>query len=227
LLPLSGPGGWGRKFVGPLHEILKRLLIRSAVILAPFLLIGIIALRGLGSFLVYEDPLEKADGIMILGGTMYERQLEAVDLYKDGWAPRLFMLREVADWGEVELVKRGIKYLSVVDAQVDVMERLGVPRDRITILDRANSTAQEAVILRDVAEREKLSKVIIVTSKQHTRRARLVINRRMQEVGARVIVRASRYDRANVDRWWTERSTLRFTLFETQRLFGYWVGIAD
>ena len=206
---------------------MKRYLVRSALILAPCLLFGIIALRGLGSFLVYEDPLEKADGIMILGGTMYERQLEAVDLYKGGWAPRLFVLREVSDWGEVELRNRGIEYLSVVDAQVDVMERLGVPRDRITILDRANSTAQEAVILRDVAQREKLAKVIIVTSKQHTRRARLVINRRMQEIGVTVIVRASRYDRANVDRWWTERPTLRFTLFETQRLLAYWVGLAD
>jgi len=206
---------------------LKRLLVRSAIILAPLVILGMIVLRGLGTFLVYEDPLENADGIMILGGTMYERQLEAVDLYKGGWAPRLFVLREVSDWGEVELRNRGIEYLSVDDAQVDVMERLGVPRDRITILDRANSTAQEAVILRDVAQREKLAKVIIVTSKQHTRRARLVINRRMQEIGVTVIVRASRYDRANVDRWWTERSTLRFTLFETQRLFGYWVGIAD
>jgi len=206
---------------------LKRLLVRSAIILAPLVILGMIVLRGLGTFLVYEDPLENADGIMILGGTMYERQLEAVDLYKGGWAPRLFVLREVSDWGEVELRNRGIEYLSVVDAQVDVMERLGVPRDRITILDRANSTAQEAVILRDVAQREKLAKVIIVTSKQHTRRARLVINRRMQEIGVTVIVRASRYDRANVDRWWTERPTLRFTLFETQRLLAYWVGLAD
>jgi uncharacterized SAM-binding protein YcdF (DUF218 family) len=206
---------------------LKRLLVRSAVILAPLLLIGVIALRGLGSFLVYQDPLEKADGIMILGGTMYDRQLEGVDLYKDGWAPRLFLLREVSEWGEVELMNRGIKYLSVVDAQVDVMERLGVPRDRITILDRANSTTQEADILRDLALREKFTKVIIVTSKQHTRRARLVMNRKVQETGVKVIVRPSRYDRANVDRWWTDRSTLRFTLFETQRLFAYWVGLAD
>ena len=206
---------------------MKRLLVRSAIILAPLVILGMIVLRGLGTFLVYEDPLENADGIMILGGTMYERQLEAVDLYKGGWAPRLFVLREVSDWGEVELRNRGIEYLSVVDAQVDVMERLGVPRDRITILDRANSSAQEAVILRDVAQREKLAKVIIVTSKQHTRRARLVINRRMQEIGVTVIVRASRYDRANVDRWWTERPTLRFTLFETQRLLAYWVGLAD
>ena len=206
---------------------MKRLLVRSAIILAPLVILGMIVLRGLGTFLVYEDPLENADGIMILGGTMYERQLEAVDLYKGGWAPRLFVLREVSDWGEVELRNRGIEYLSVVDAQVDVMERLGVPRDRITILDRANSTAQEADILSGVALREKFTTVIIVTSKQHTRRARLVMNRRMRDAGITVVVRASRYDRSNVDRWWTERSTLRFTLFEAQRLFGYWIGVAD
>ena len=205
---------------------MKRLLFPGAVILAP-LLLGIIGLRGLGSFLVYEDPLENADGILILGGTMYDRQLEAVDLYNGGWAPRLFLLREVSEWGEVELMNRGIKYLSVVDAQVDVMERLGVPRDRITILDAANSTTHEADILRDLALREKFTTVIVVTSKQHTRRARLVMNRKVQEIGVKVVMRSSRYDRANVDRWWTERSTLRFTLFETQRLFGYWIGVAD
>lgn len=206
---------------------MKRLLIRSAVILAPLLILGSVGLRGLGSFLVYEDPLETADGIMILGGTMYDRQLEAVDLYNGGWAPRLFLLREVSEWGEVELRDRGITYLSLVDVQVDVMERLGVPRDRISVLDRADSTAQEADILRDLALREKFTKVIVVTSKQHSRRARLVINRRMREIGVKVIMRPSRYDRANVDRWWTERATLRFTLFETQRLFSYWIGLGD
>jgi uncharacterized SAM-binding protein YcdF (DUF218 family) len=206
---------------------LKRLLRRSAYVLAPVLLLGFFLLRGLGSFLVVQDPLQKTDGILILGGTMYERQLEAVELYKAGWAPRVFLLREVSDWGEVELIKRGFKYLSVVDVQIDAMERLGVPRDRITVLDQANSTAQEADILYGVAQREKLTGVIIVTSKQHTRRARLVMNRRMAGTGVNVVVRYSRFDQADTERWWTNRSTLRFTLFETQRLFGYWIGVAD
>jgi len=206
---------------------LKRLLRRSAYVLVPVLLVSVFLLRGLGSWLVVQDPLVKADGIFILGGTMYERQLEAVDLYNEGWAPRMFLLREAIDWGEVELIRRGFKYLGPVDVQADAMERLGVPRDRITILDRANSTAQEADILSGVALREKFTTVIIVTSKQHTRRARLVMNRRMRDAGITVVVRASRYDRSNVDRWWTERSTLRFTLFEAQRLFGYWIGVAD
>ena len=195
--------------------------------LAPILIVAVVLGRGLGAWLVVADPLEKADGVFILGGTLYERQLEAVDLYKEGWAPRLFLLREIADWGEIELRQRGIEYLNAVDLQVDAMVKLGVPRDAIAILDQANSTAQEADILYALAMKDKLSKVIVVTSKQHTRRARLVMNRRMAGTGVKVIVRPSRYDRANVDRWWTERATLRFTLFESQRLFGYWIGVAD
>ena len=66
--------------------------------------------------------------------------------------------------------------------------------------------------------------MIVVTSKQHTRRARLVMSRRLNPAGVLVIVRATRYDRSDVDRWWTNRSTVRFTLFETQRLLGYWLG---
>lgn len=216
----------GPEFVAAV-EILKRLIVRSAIILAPVLLLSTFLLSRTGGWLVVEDPLEKADGIVILGGTMYERQLEAVDLYKEGWATRIFVLREIADWGEAELISRGVKYMSAVDIQVDAMERLGVPRDRITILDRANSTAREADLLYQLTQQEKLGTVIVVTSKQHTRRARLVMNRRMAGTGVKVIMRASRYDRTDVEHWWRARATARFTLFETQRLFGYWIGLAD
>ena len=206
---------------------MKRYLSRGALVLAPVLLLSAVALPRLGSWLVVEDPLAKADAIVVLGGTMYERQLEAVDLYAEGWAPRIYLFREVADWGELALMERGVPYTKVIDVQIDAMLRLGIPRDRISILDRAVSTSEEADYVRQLVIAEKMSRLIVVSSKQHTRRARLVMRRKLDGTGAAVIVRASRYDRANVERWWSERATLRFTLFETQRLFGYWIGVAD
>lgn len=204
---------WGRKFV--------------AAALLLLLVISFFLLRGLGSWLVVQDPLEKSDAIVVLGGTMYERQMEAVDLFKEGWAPRIDVLREIADWGEAELIARGIPYTRIVDMQVETMRKLGVPADRIHVLDPANSTAEEAQIVLRLATEAKLTRLIVVTSKQHTRRSRLVMNRRLRPAGIHVIVRASRYDRTDANRWWRSRSTLRFTLFETQRLFGYWIGVAD
>lgn len=200
---------------------------RSALILAPILILSIFALSRLGSFLVVQDPLAKADAIFVLGGTRYERPLEAVELYKAGWAPRITLMRQIADNGELELMKRRVPYRREVDEQVEVLVRLGVPASAITVLNEANSTAEEADALYAIGTREHWTRVIIVTSKQHTRRARLVMRRRMAGTGVEVVVRPSRLDDADVDRWWRNRSTLRFTLFESQRLLGYWIGVAD
>ena len=206
---------------------MTRYLRRGALVLAPVLLLSAVALPRLGSWLVVEDPLVKSDAIVVLGGTMYERQLEAVDLYHERWAPRIFLFREVIDWGELALIERGVPYTNAVDVQIDAMLKLGVPRDAIVVLDRAGSTAEEAEFVRRLVTTEKMPRVIVVSSKQHTRRARLVIGRKLAGTGTEVIVRPSRYDRSNVERWWTQRATLRFTLFETQRLLGYWIGLAD
>jgi uncharacterized SAM-binding protein YcdF (DUF218 family) len=206
---------------------LKRLIVRSALILGPLLLLAVFVLSRLGAWLVVQDPLQKADAIFVLGGTRYERPLEAVELYKEGWAPRITLMRQISDAGEVELMKRGIPYPREVDHQVEVMGRLGVPATDILVLDEADNTAEEAEALYRVATRERWTRAIVVTSKQHTRRARLVMRRKLTGTGTEVIVRASRFDVANVDRWWENRSTLRFTLFESQRLLGYWIGVAD
>jgi len=206
---------------------LKRLLVRLAALAAFLLIVAALTAPRLGAWLVVEDPLQKADAIFVLGGTLFERPLEAVDLYHEGWAPRLLLMRQIADDGEAELRRRGVVYQREIDVQVDVLMRLGVPRAAIEILAEQDSTKDEADALRAVVVANRWPRVIVVTSKQHTRRARLVMNRRVAGTGAQVILRASRYDKTDVDRWWRQRGTLRFTLFETQRLIAYWLHLAD
>ncbi|HYE89269.1 MAG TPA: YdcF family protein [Vicinamibacterales bacterium] len=206
---------------------MKRTSLRLALILGAVLLIAAYPFARLGSWLVVEDPLQKADAIVVLGGTMYERPLGAVDLFHAGYAPRIYLLREAPDYGEAEIIRRGLKYPRLVDVQIDALIRLGVPREAVGVLEPSNSTADEAMYVRDLVIRERLARVIVITSKQHTRRARMVLNRRLRGTGGEVIMRATPYDRSNVDRWWASRSTMRFTLFESQRLFAYWIGVAD
>ena len=173
-----------------------------------------------------EDPLAKADGIFVLGGTMYERPLEALDLYKAGWAPTIVLVQQVADWGEVWLNDHGIEITTELEIQIDLLQRMGVPREAIAAVKPMGSTAEEADALLALMRERGWSSVIVVTSKQHTRRAGLSMRRVLGD-DKKVIMRSSRYDRADVDRWWADRSTLRFTLFETQRYLAYWLGIAD
>ena len=79
----------------------------------------------------------------MLGGTRYERPLEAVDLYKEGWAPRILLIRQIADDGELELMKRGIPYPREIDVQIEVLGRLGVPAGDRWSLDEPDSTAKK------------------------------------------------------------------------------------
>ena len=80
---------------------MKRALLRATAAAALLLLlVTALALPRLGAWLVVEDPLAKADGIYVLGGTMYERPLEARDLYTAGWAPTIVLVQQIADWGE-------------------------------------------------------------------------------------------------------------------------------
>jgi uncharacterized SAM-binding protein YcdF (DUF218 family) len=182
----------------------------------------------LGPWLIAEDPLAKADVIYVLGGTRMERPLEGADLYKAGWAPRILLSRQLRDGGELELNARGITYPTEADLQRSILGTLGVPLDAIEILEEEQvSTSAEGRALVERAIERQWTRIIVVTSKMHTRRARLSLRRQLTPNGIELIARGSRYDSMDPDHWWRDREDLRFTLFEYQKLALYWMRIAD
>ncbi len=109
----------------------------------------------------------------------------------------------MSDWGELALADRGIDVPHEIDLQLRVMEQLGVPASAIDILDREqDSTADESDALRAIAGPRHWSRVIVVTSKQHTRRAGLAMRRKLAGTGITITMRASRYDRSDAEHWW-------------------------
>jgi uncharacterized SAM-binding protein YcdF (DUF218 family) len=182
----------------------------------------------LGSWLVAEDPLQKSDVIYVLGGSRMERPLEAADLYAEGWAPRVLLSRQLRDGGELALHARGISYPTEADLQRTMLASVGVPLDAIDILDDDQvSTSAEARALVTRAVQQHWMRIIVVTSKMHTRRAGLSLRRQLAPHGITLVTRASRYDSMDPEHWWRDRGDLRFTLFEYQKLGLYWMRIAD
>lgn len=206
------------------RRVKRRLLALAALVL---LAVAGLAGRRLGTFLVDIDPLEKADVIYVLGGTFLERPLEAVDLYHEGWAPRILLSAQVVDNGVAAARARGVEVPTEPEMQIVALERLGVPRDAIDVLAPQGTTAEEARALAALARERGWTKVIVVTSKEHTRRAGLAMRRQVAGRGVAIIMRASRYDEADPAHWWRDRGTLSFTLFEAQRYAAYWIGWAD
>lgn len=202
---------------------LRRIIIILAVIAA---ITGAYACRELGPFLYAEDPLQRADAIFVLAGTRMERPLEAADLYLQGWAPRIVLTQEVPDTGIVALRRRGFDLPDSAEFAREMMVRVGVPPTAIEILPGIHdSTAHEADTFRRVAESRHWSRVIVVTSKFHTRRGGFAVRRAMNGSGIEVLMRGSRYDAADPEHWWRTRGDVRWAVSETQKLVAYAFGL--
>src|SRR5688572_23399382 len=102
-----------------------------------------------GRYLQHEDPLAKADAIFVLSGTRLERPLEAVDLYKAGYAPLIVLSPGRPEPSEYLVRQRGIKFPTEAELQREALARSGVPETALApVSGYVDNTAQEANLLR-------------------------------------------------------------------------------
>jgi uncharacterized SAM-binding protein YcdF (DUF218 family) len=195
------------------------LLISAGLTAAWFLYYG-------GRYLQHEDPLQKSDAIFVLAGTRAERPLEAIDLYKEGYAPIVILSPGIVEDAEVQLAKRGVRFPRQDELQRDALVQSGLPAAAVLSTGGyVDNTAQEANLLRAIGQTRGFRRVIIVTSKYHTRRSAFAFRRGLEGTGVQVVMRASRYDLSDPARWWRHRSDLRFVLSEWQKLLAYHLGL--
>lgn len=154
---------------------------------------------------VIEDPLEKADVLMVLSDDNFyaDRATRAAELFREGKAPWVVAsgrrLRPSA--GIAELMEH------------DLVER-GVPKDKILrFAQDGDSSREEAEALAKLAKTKKWRKAIIVTSNYHTRRVRYVFRRVFpQDIEIRVAgARDGDFDPEN---WWEKRKSIKLFMRE-------------
>ena len=212
----------------PAHRGLRRILLLLAVaaVVAGTVVASVIAFINIGRFMAPEDALQKADAIFVFAGTRVERPLEAADLFRSGYAPRLVVTRAVAEQATFSAERRGIRIPTDFDLSKDVLISLGVPPDVLIAPPRIHdNTAEEIETLHDLAVRNKWKRVILVSSKYHLRRIRMAAGRAMRGTGVQLLMRGSRYDASTPERWWRRRSDIRWLASEVPKLVLYAVGI--
>jgi uncharacterized SAM-binding protein YcdF (DUF218 family) len=178
-------------------------------------------LRAAGRFLVEEDPLQHADAIVVLAGSYPDRILEAVALFREGWAPHIILCRELENAGFKKLRDLGVKVPRLYQLNRSVAEQLGVPPEAITVLDRpAGSTYSEAeVVLAEVLRRGYRS-ILLVTSKYHSARAARIY-RYLADGRVTIIARPARDDDFQPEGWWRDRPSTRRVVIEYQKLLTF------
>jgi uncharacterized SAM-binding protein YcdF (DUF218 family) len=180
-----------------------------------------------GAYLTREDPLQKADVIFVLAGTRMVRPLEAADLYTEGYAPTIVMTRDTEEGPALRVVTgRGLVFLSDADRARELFVTMGIPRRAVLVPPRLHdSTAAEAITLRELAMQHGWRRVIVVTSRFHLARARFAVRRELGGGGPEIVMRSSRYDPLTPDRWWMRRAEIKWVVSEVPKLVAYFIGL--
>lgn len=182
-----------------------------------------------GRFLDDDDPLEPADLIFVLAGERIERWLEAVELYHEGWAPRIVLSPGPVSPLETALRARGINYPREGELARDAVVASGVPSSAVAILaDGVDNTAHEAAALLRMPGTGQLRRVIVVTSPYHTRRTGYAFRRAFAGTGVEVRVRGSRFAQTEPSRWWwRRRADIRTIVSELPKVILYMAGLGE
>jgi len=152
----------------------RRLLI-VLVVLAVLTGATFWAFRNVGRWLVVEDALQPARAIVVLNGLIPYRAMEAAQIYRQGWAPEVWLFKHDPRGADAAFASLGIHHITEEEYDQQVLERLGVPKSSIRILNpAATNTENEFALLREELRRRGGDRVILVTSPVHTRRAKAV-----------------------------------------------------
>lgn len=179
--------------------------------------------RGIGQWLVVQDPLESADAIAVFSGSMPYRAIEAAQIFKQGLAPEVWLTKPAGP--EEELKDLGVEYRSEEIYNAEVLNKLGVPASSIRILDEPIvDTEDEVRVISRELERAGKKRAILVTSPPHTRRVR-TLWKELVGTGPRAIVRAAPEDLYDAAHWWRDTRDALSVVRETLGLLNAWAGL--
>ncbi|NIP30574.1 MAG: hypothetical protein GTN99_05315 [Candidatus Dadabacteria bacterium] len=174
-----------------------------------------------GNYLVVQDKLEKADAIFVFGGSIPNRIIEAVEIYKQGYAPVIILTKSPNPEGYDYLRQRNVLLAEGHKLTESIAVGLGVPKSQIIIADvRTISSIEEIMFLKRYSAEKNYKKIILVSTKSHTKRISIIFSDIMNDE-IKGILRYTRYDKYDPDKWWKNRYYLGQALSEYQKLFYY------
>ena len=163
-------------------------------------------------FLVVDEP-EKSDAIVVLAGETKVRPARALELLRQGVAPRVFMDAETRDLiYDQRLTDIAQKYVNSLPeaSRIAVCPIVGF------------STYAEADDVSRCLQSMGAHRVLIVTSEFHTRRALLIFRHRLPQY--QFSAAAARNPAQFGEAWWTNREWAKVTFDECSKML-WWEAV--
>ncbi|MDQ7017419.1 MAG: YdcF family protein [Gammaproteobacteria bacterium] len=191
------------------------------LLLTPLYLFHKPILEAYAEWFIIDNATKGADAILILAGGVETRPPKAIELYRQGYAPRVLLTQEK---------RQNSRYAHIVKSEPELMRAIlryeQVPAEFLpTLNDGVTSTFDEAYDLAAYAKQYDLQRIIIVTSDFHTRRALFAFEKVLRQQGVTLTVEmaAASNDVYNPQNWWATEAGLRSYVTEFFKFLVYLV----
>jgi uncharacterized SAM-binding protein YcdF (DUF218 family) len=202
---------------------LVRGFVKLVVVVAVLIVAAWIAAPFAARHLIRSDALAPSDLIVVLGSYRTERAIEAADLYRQGLAPRVMLLKSPDVVRDRLRRQLGLHVPTYIDIQRQILMQLQVPAGVIDYSpDTNDSTRLEATKMGAYCRQKGYRQIIIVTSPYHTQRAGALFDRAAHG-SFRVIVHPDRYEKIDPDRWWLTGDRTDVVLEYMKRVYALFV----
>lgn len=189
-----------------------------AVVGLAALLAGPAWVYGIGWWLDFSDEPVPSDYLVVLAGD-FERPHAGAELFKTGVAPLLWYSKPWRTFGQDESERLGIAIPPEEEIDRAIFLARGVPADKLRLYGNlVVSTVAEAKAFKEEAKPEG-KRVLVLTSRSHARRAKLIFKAVLKDSEVRVVGVANPYF---TRRWWTSQPMAYAAILESCKL-AYWL----
>jgi uncharacterized SAM-binding protein YcdF (DUF218 family) len=155
-------------------------------------------LRGAARAWIVNEPLTKADVIVVLGGGPETRPFEAARLFHLGLAPKILLMNPRPS---------PPTQLALIPAEADldrsILLNQHIPAEDILVsADIVTNSYDESIAVRNWARTNRVTRVIIPTDIFHTRRIRWLYGKELKGTGIHVEIEALPVRQYTAEDWW-------------------------
>ncbi|MBL4656005.1 MAG: hypothetical protein JKY33_09305 [Bacteroidia bacterium] len=179
---------------------MKKALIYIIVIVLSVYLFKVPILKGLGSYLVVEDEIERADLIWLV-----DYDLEKIEsLYKEGLGQKIIILGNTS---LLDLRALGIEYSSA-DTFKQSLIRKGIPENKIVLIKDPKGIREYVDSIVAYCDRYDLHKVLAPIEIYKTKNIDDLVRDKFEQHGIKLMILPTNPISFNFDIWWEQEQGL-------------------
>jgi uncharacterized SAM-binding protein YcdF (DUF218 family) len=177
-------------------------------------------LKFAGQCLINEDSLQKADALVVLSGSAFERGNKGAELMQNGFAQKI-----ICPGGNLDLNYLILFGDSIYECDITKKKILqsGVSDSSVVCIYNGTSTQEEAQAVKEYCILHHFKSIIVVSTYFHTARVKRVYSKIFAGSGIAIIVRGAKSVHYDENLWWQSEEGLISFNNEWMKTFYYFV----